>query len=91
MGYLAVTPTCVVTANPTTNILSRKSGTYRISSSNGRLVGQGSFDPDTTPIRLPAVDGLYIIQLWSPDTPEEPYRAIKVLVREKCENCATSF
>ena len=91
MGYLAVTPTCIVTANPTTNILSRKSGTYSITNANGRLVSQGAFTPDVTPIRLPAVDGLYIIQLWSPDTPEEPYRAIKVLVREQCENCATSF
>ena len=91
MGYLAVTPTCIVTGNPWTNILSRKGGTYRVSSSNGRLISQGNFAPDTTPIQLPAVDGLYIIQLWSPDTPEEPYRAIKVLVREKCENCTTSF
>lgn len=91
MGYLSVTPTCIVTANPVAHILSRKSGTYRITNSNGRLVQEGSFTPDATPIYLPAVDGLYIIQLWSPDTPEEPYRAIKVLVREKCENCATSF
>lgn len=91
MGYLAVTPTCIATGNPMTYILSRKAGTYRITSSNGRLVSQGDFAPDTTPVYLPAVDGLYIIQLWSPDTPEEPYRAIKVLVGEKCENCATPF
>ena len=91
MGYLSVSPTCIVSGNPTTNILSRKGGNYRITNSNGRLVSTGTFGPDVTPIQLPAVDGLYIIQLWSPDTPEEPYRAIKVLVRETCENCATSF
>jgi len=91
MGYLSVTPTCIVTANPVTHILSRKGGTYRIASSEGRLISEGSFAADVTPIQLPSVDGMYIIQLWSPETPEEPYRAIKVLVREKCENCATSF
>ena len=91
MGYLSVTPTCIVRANPITNILSRKGGTYRIASSEGRLVSEGSFEADVTPIQLPAIDGLYIIQLWSPSSPEEPYRAIKVLVREQCENCATSF
>lgn len=91
MGYLSVSPTCIVAANPTTNILSRKNGTYRITNSNGRLVSDGTFQADVTPIQLPAINGLYIIQLWSPDTPEEPYRAIKVLVRDKCDDCATSF
>lgn len=91
MGYLSVTPTCIVTGHPVANILSRKGGSYRITSSAGRMVSEGTFAPDVTPIMLPAIEGMYIIQLWSPDTLEEPYRVIKVLVRDKCENCDTSF
>ena len=91
MGYLSVTPTCVVPGHPFVSILSRKDGTYRISSSSGRLVSQGVFKADVTEVEVPSDPGMYIIQLWSYDTPEEPYRAMKIMVREQCENCATSF
>ena len=89
-GYLGVTPTCIVTGHPSAYILSRKNGTYRVNNSEGQLVTEGKFQADVTEIQLPAVSGMYIIQLWSPDTPEEPYRAIKVLVREQCPNCDIS-
>ncbi|MCR5532598.1 MAG: IgGFc-binding protein [Paludibacteraceae bacterium] len=91
MGYLAVTPTCVVTGHPYINILSRKDGAYRITNSSGQFVSEGVFRADVTEVQVPAIQGLYIVQLWSNDTPEEPYRAIKIIVRDKCENCSTSF
>ena len=90
MGYLDVTPTCVHIGHPYIYILSRKDGTYRINSSDGRFVDEGVFRADVTPVQIPAVSGLYIVQLWSTDTPEEPYRAIKVIVSDKCENCSSS-
>ena len=90
MGYLSVTPTCVLTGNPLVNILSRKDGTYRVTSSGGRLVTQGVFRAPVTPLTLPTVAGMYVIQLWSNDTPEEPYRAIKVIVSQSCPNCDIS-
>jgi hypothetical protein len=92
LGYLAVTPTCVTTANPRVYILSRKDGTFRITSAEGRLVSEGIFRADVTPVDdlQQAQEGLYIIQLWSDDTPEEPYRAIKVLVSPSCPNCDIS-
>lgn len=90
MGYLAVTPTCVVTGHPFVNILSRHDGTYRVTTDNGQHVSDGTFRAEVTEIRLPEAEGLYIVQLWSNDTPEEPYRAIKVLVSKQCPNCDTS-
>jgi hypothetical protein len=90
MGYLSVTPTCIVTAHPYVNILSRKDGTYRISNTNGHLVSEGVFHADVTQVEVPAIEGMYIFQLWSNDTPEEPYRAIKILVSEQCPNCDIS-
>ena len=89
-GYLSVTPTCVVTGHPYVTILSRQDGTYRVNTAGGRLVSQGSFHADASEIELPAVEGLYIVQLWSPDTPEEPYRSIKVIVSQQCPNCDIS-
>ena len=89
-GYLSVTPTCVVAAHPTAYILSRKEGMYRVTTSDGRFVSEGLFRPDVTEFQLPAVSGMYIVQLWSENTPEEPYRAIKVIVRDQCPNCDTS-
>lgn len=89
-GYLAVTPTCLVVGNPTAHILSRKDGTYRVTTSEGAFVTEGVFRAPVTPVAIPAVEGLYIVQLWSNDTPEEPYRAIKVLVSQKCPNCDIS-
>ncbi len=91
MGYLGVTPTCVVSAHPVIHILSRKSGTYRITTTEGNLAGEGVFHPDVTAVNVPATSGMYIVQLWSNDTPEEPYRAIKIVVRDICPNCDTSF
>ena len=91
MGYLAVTPTCVVTGHPYVHILSRKDGMYRITTTEGRFVKEDVFRADVTEVEVPSTEGMYIIQLWSNDTPEEPYRAIKILVRERCETCDTSF
>ena len=91
MGYLSVTPTCVVSGHPYINILSRKDGAYRITNSSGQFVSEGVFRADVTEVKVPEIQGMYIVQLWSNDTPEEPYRAIKILVREKCENCSTPF
>ena len=88
--YLAVTPTCVVIAHPYINILSKKEGTYRVTTTAGRTVTEGTFQPEVTVVQLPETEGLYIVQLWSKDTPEEPYRAIKVIVRQECPNCDIS-
>ncbi|MBO4250979.1 MAG: IgGFc-binding protein [Paludibacteraceae bacterium] len=91
MGYLAVTPTCVVTGHPYVTILSRnKSGTYRISTVDAHLVSEGVFRGDATQVEVPTIEGMYIFQLWSEETPEEPYRAIKILVSEQCPNCDIS-
>ena len=84
MGYLSVTPTYVCTAHPYTYILSRKDGSYRVTSAEGMFVSEGVFRADVTEIEVPQKEGMYIVQLWSNDTPEEPYRAIKILVNSKC-------
>ena len=86
MGYLSVTPTCVCPCSPYINILSRKDGTYRITAADGSLVREGVFRADVSPVNIPTIEGVYIVQLWSPDTPEEPYRVFKVLVSPKCPN-----
>ena len=92
MGYLSVVPTCVVRAHPVVSILSRKDGMYRITTMEGIFVGEGVFRADVTEVEIPnAVDGMYIFQLWSVDTPEEPYRVIKVLVNEQCIDCKRPF
>ena len=91
MGYLSVVPTCIDVDYPHAYILSRKDGTYRVSDPNGRLVTSGEFHADVTEVILPSVDGMYIFQLWSPQTPEEPYRAIKVIVSESCPNYDMPF
>ena len=91
MGYLSVVPTCIDVDYPHAYILSRKDGTYRVSDPNGRLVTSGDFHADVTEVILPSVDGMYIFQLWSPQTPEEPYRAIKVIVSESCPNYDMPF
>lgn len=91
MGYLSVVPTCIVTGHPYFNILSRKDGTYRVTTSDGVMVKEGTFRADVTEVQIPPTAGMYIVQLWSYDTPEEPYRAIKIIVKDRCENCATSF
>ena len=90
MPYLAVTPTCVVIAHPYIDILAQKEGTYRVTNTAGRTISEGAFHPDVTTVQLPAIEGLYIVQLWSINTTEEPYRAIKVMVKQECPNCETS-
>ena len=91
MGYLSVVPTCIVIGHPYANILSRKDGTYRIRSVEGRLIAEGTFHADVTEVKLPAINGMYIFELWSPETTEEPYRSIKVIVKETCEGCNIPF
>ena len=91
MGYLDVAPSCVPVGHPVTNILSRHDGTYRVTNSQGDFVSEGVFRADVTEIAIPPTEGIYIVQLWSDDTPEEPYRAIKIMVSHVCETCATSF
>ena len=91
MKYLSVVPTCIVTGHPIAYILSRKGGKYRITTIQGSFVEEGHFEADVTEVELPSILGMYIVQLWSPETPEEPYRNIKVLVSDKCETCNTPF
>lgn len=91
MKYLSVVPTCIVTGHPIAYILSRKGGKYRITTIQGSFVDEGHFEADVTEVELPSILGMYIVQLWSPETPEEPYRNIKVLVSDKCETCNTPF
>lgn len=91
MGYLSVVPTCVAMSHPYIHILSRKDGTYRVTTTDGKMVKEGTFRADVTEVQLPQTAGMYVVQLWSYDTPEEPYRAIKIVIRDKCETCATSF
>ena len=84
MGYLSVVPTCVCQCHPYIYILSRKDGMYRITTTDGNLAGEGVFHADVTEEAVPATPGMYIVQLWSNDTPEEPYRNIKIIVNPKC-------
>ena len=95
MGYMAVTPTCVTPGHPYVTILAHSpnteaAGSYRITTTDGYMVGEGVFHADATQVQLPATEGMYIFQLWTKDIPEEPYRAIKVLVRPQCPNCDIS-
>ena len=95
MGYLSVSPTCVPTGHPFVNILSHSpekeaTGAYRVSATDGNLIQEGYFHADVTQVELPAIEGMYIFQLWSNDTPEEPYRAIKVIVKQQCPTCDIS-
>ena len=83
MGYLSVVPTYVVKGHPLVSILSRHEGTYTIYSSTGRLLDEGTFTPDVTEVMLPAVNGVYVFQLISKQTPEEPRRTIKVIVGDE--------
>jgi hypothetical protein len=87
MGYLAVVQsTCVCSCHPHVNILSRNDGAYRIITSNGLLVEQGKFSAPVEEVILPAIDGMYIVHLWSAETPEEQERIIKVFVEPQCPN-----
>jgi hypothetical protein len=84
-GYLSVVPTCVCPGHPFINILSRKDGTYRITTLSGAPVKEGVFRADATEVEVLPIEGaMYIVQLWSYDTLEEPYRAIKIMVKSEC-------
>ena len=86
MGYLAATPTCVCPAHPYIYLLSRKGGRYQFYSPEGIIMSAvKSFKADAEEVEVPfATEGMYIIKMWSDDTPEEPYRAIKIVVSNQC-------
>ena len=83
MGYLSVVPTYVVQGYPMVSILSRHEGQYTVHTSAGKVIDSGTFTPDVTEVWLPAVSGVYIFQLVSEQTPEEPKRTIKVIVGDE--------
>lgn len=83
MGYLSVVPTYVVQGHPMVSILSRHEGQYTVHTSAGKVIDSGTFAPDVTEVWLPAVSGVYIFQLVSEQTPEEPKRTIKVIVGDE--------
>ena len=91
MGYLDIVPTCVTAGHPYITIMSRHEGNYKITTSDGSTISSGAFQAEETVVEVPSVSGMYIVQLWSEKTKEEPYRAIKFVVRDICESCATSF
>gem|GEM_PF-2756787 len=88
MGYLSVVPTCISTSNPVVSILSRHKGQYRVYTMEGIRVlprdkDYGEFTPQAYPVRLDGLSaGWYIFQLWSDETPEEPHRSIKILLKD---------
>lgn len=91
--YIAVTPTCVPTGGQI-HILSlneNSSGEYRINTIEGQFVSKGVYRGKATPVSIPSVEGMYIVQVWSADKEsQESYRAIKVIVRATCPNCDKS-
>ena len=88
MGYLSVVPTCVSTGNPVISILSRHKGTYTIYTSSGQKIGPDvPFNPPVTEVKLPALEGIYIVHLLSNETPEEPERCIKVPTPAPNDGC----
>ena len=91
--YIAVTPTCVPRGGQI-HILSlndNSSGEYRINTVGGQFVSKGEFKGKSTPVAIPSVEGMYIVQVWSSNKEsKESYRAIKVIVRDTCPNCDKS-
>ena len=91
--YIAVTPTCVPRGGMI-HILSlneNSSGEYRINTVDGQFVSKGEFKGKATPVAIPSVEGMYIVQVWSSNKEsKESYRAIKVIVRDTCPNCDKS-
>ena len=85
--FISVTPTCVplgrtllyIVANP------ENKGTYRITTIDGQFIRSGEYAGEATPIRIPAVEGMYIVQIRSANGIVEPLRAIKVLVGDICQ------
>ena len=91
--YIAVTPTCVPRGG-SIHILAlneNSSGEYRITTAEGQFVSRGEYHGAATPVSIPSVEGLYIVQVWSDNKEsKESYRAIKVIVRDTCPNCDKS-
>lgn len=91
--YIAVTPTCVPRGG-SIHILAlneNSSGEYRITTAEGQFVSRGKYQGAATPVSIPSVEGLYIVQVWSDNKEsKESYRAIKVIVRDTCPNCDKS-
>ena len=91
--YIAVTPTCV-SFGGAIHILSlneNSSGEYRINTVDGQFVSKGEFKGKATPVAIPSVEGMYIVQVWSSNKEsKESYRAVKVIVRSTCPNCDKS-
>lgn len=87
MGYLSVVPTYVSVKNPVISILSRNECTYNVYSITGQpIVPEGSYNPQkegpAKEVQLPAVAGIYIVNLFSAVPQEESRRTIRVLVTE---------
>jgi hypothetical protein len=91
--YIAVTPTCVPRGG-SIHILAlneNSSGEYRITTAEGQFVSRGEYHGAATPVSIPSVEGLYIVQVWSDNKEsKESYRAIKVIVKDTCPNCDKS-
>ena len=91
--YIAVTPTCVPRGG-SIHILSlneNSSGEFRINTVEGQFVSKGEYHGQATPVSIPSVEGMYIVQVWSSNKEsKESYRAIKVIVRDTCPNCDKS-
>ncbi|MBQ6748484.1 MAG: hypothetical protein IJR09_03500, partial [Paludibacteraceae bacterium] len=87
--YLSVTPTCVPLGRTIIHILAHdehSSGTYRVSTIEGQYVSSGEFHGQATPINIPAVEGMYVVQVRSNNKEAiESYRSIKVVVGDLCQ------
>ena len=95
--YIAVTPTCVPLNGDGyvyIHILAlneSSSGEFRISTVEGQFVSRDTFEGKATPVKMPAAEGMYIVQVWSSNKEsKESYRAVKVIVRKTCPNCDKS-
>ena len=90
--YVSVVPTCVPLGKTTIHILGRNSsssGNYRISNSEGQFISKGNYSGRSTQVAIPAVAGLYIVQIWNDNKDsDESYRAVKVLVNDVCPDCS---
>jgi hypothetical protein len=68
---------------------SSSSGNYRISNSEGQFISKGNYSGRSTQVAIPAVAGLYIVQIWNDNKDsDESYRAVKVLVNDVCPDCS---
>ena len=90
--YISVVPTCVPLGKTRIHILGRNSsssGHYRISNSEGQFISKGNYSGISTPVGIPAIAGLYIVQIWNDNKDsDESYRAVKVLVNDVCPDCS---